>query len=253
MKSIFKTVIVICVTLLLVVTAFLVKAKIDEKKVDKGTKLSTNDPVVSLLQAQINKNTELRLANLTFESLNGKDFITYALYALDDKEYEIKNYKSDSGLCVVPNSVMFSSNTNCSIKIMDENKIKELIKELFNKEPTLSTEEFEYKEYFCKYDSGFYYCLINNEYKNNTKYYTYLDEAYEKDDEIYLYEYYLNINLNNQAKCLKFYNSDICNNLGNVEIPELTKEKIKENGVLYKHTFAKEDNKYYLLKSEVVK
>ena len=167
--------------------------------------------------------------------------------------YEIKEYESVSGLCSVPNSVMFSSQSKCRIKIIEDEKIKNEIKNLFNKEPTLTTEEFEYKEYYCKHDIDRFYCLINPNYKSTSKSYTYIDEAYEKKDEIHIYEYYLNINLTNKDKCLKLYTKEVCDNYSEVEIPELTKEKIKEYGTLYKHTFKKEDNKYYLVQSEVVK
>ena len=79
MKNIFKTIITICICLLLIVIALTIKSQIDEKVTDKGTKLASTDPVVVLLQQEVTKNTELRFAKLTFESLSGLDFVHYAL------------------------------------------------------------------------------------------------------------------------------------------------------------------------------
>ena len=252
MKNIFKTIICITICFLLIVIPFLIRAKVTEKKIDKGTKLSNTDPVVTLLEEKMINNNELRIGNLEYSTLKNDDFIHYALYALKEDEYTIKEYKNDAGLCIVPNSVMFSTNYNCQIKIIPDEVINNKIYELFGETPELKYEDFEYKENICKHDDTTLYCFINPEYKNKSVSYTTLYEAYEKKDEIYIYDYYLNINLSNITKCLKYYSEEICNNTYERELPTVEEDKITKNGTLYKHTFTKKEDKYYLTKSEVI-
>ena len=253
MKSIFKTIICITVCFILIVIPFLIRTKITEQKTDKGTKLSNNDPLVVLLEERIQKMDELRLGNVEFSSLTDMDLIHYVLYSLNDKEYSIKKLNNDAGLCIVPNSVMFSTSMACNIKEIDDEIIKNKINELFGETRDLVLEDFEYKENICKHDETKLYCLINTEYKNKSKTYNLLYEAYEKKDDIYIYDYYLNINLANKTKCLQYYSEEICNDPLNQELPDVEEEKIKKNGTLYKHTFTKKEDVYYLTKSEVVK
>ena len=253
MKNIFKTIICITVCFLIVVVVFLVRAKITQKQIDKGTKLSNTDPVVVLLEERILRNNELRIGNLEFNTLTDEELLHYALYALEEDEYSIKEYKNDAGLCIVPDSVMFSTNLNCKIKITTDEYIKNKILDLFGETRDLEFEDFEYKEYTCKHDGEKLYCLINPDYKNKSVSYATLYEACEKKDDIYIYDYYLNINLTNKTKCLKYYKDEICNDPLNSELPTIEDEKIVKNGTLYKHTFTKKDDKYYLTKSEVIK
>ena len=253
MKSIFKTIVCIIVCFILITIPFLIRTKLIQKEIDKGTKMSNNDPVVALLEEKVIKTNELRMGNLEYNTLSDEDYIHYVLYALNEDEYSIKHYQNDAGLCIVPNSVMFSTNYKCDIKVIKDEKIKEKIEEIFGESKDLNLEEFEYKENICKHDQDTLYCLINPEYVKKSQSYSVLYEAYEKKDEIYIYDYYLNINLNNKSKCLKYYSEEVCNNPTKTELPEVSEEKIKKNGTLYKHTFTKKEDKYYLTKSEVIK
>src|SRR5699024_9230371 len=96
-----------------------------------------------------------------------------------------------------------------------------------------------------------YYCLIND-YQDRLLGYSSLDKVYEEKDRIVLYEYYLQIDILDNDRCLKYFDENYCTNYDTEKRPYIDESVIQKDGVLYAHIFKKNGDNYYLEQSFIV-
>ena len=82
--------------------------------------------------------------------------------------------------------------------------------------------------------------------------YSSYDSAYENNDKIYIREYYLQIDLKNNDRCINYFSEDYCKDYSKKDKPTLSDKTIKNDGVLYEHVFIKQDQTFYLESSNIV-
>ena len=162
-----------------------------------------------------------------------------------NNEFFLKNGRTPS---VDELKELFKERYNIEIK---NDTISKYQKKIFNVDTELVFDDFNQYGLNCKNNGEKYYCLIGS-YTDTLLGYSVFDSAYEYQDKITVVEYYLQIDLSDKERCLKFFNEEYCTNYKEMDKPSLSDKTIKENGVLYKHVFYKEEDKYYLENSFIV-
>lgn len=253
MKKAKLTFFVVVFLLLIIFTGFVsFTNSFSSKSENKKEKMDVNDKVVLDLQKLLLKSDDLRKAYLSVDTITDKEMLEYILISLEKDDYKVKRIRPDKITCDVANGIFFTSDNVCKIWIIDNNKIKEYEKKLFGTDRQLNYEEIEYHGMYCKNDSKKYYCLIDD-YVENYRSYSLIDKAYRNKDEIYLYEFYLKVNLADQEDCARYYNNNYCSDYGNKDTPEIVADIVKKDGVYYRHVFERNEfNLYSLVKSEIV-
>lgn len=253
MMDMIKTSIVVVVILILMAIVFLVigNIKYDKENIPRN-ELIENEPTVSLLFDRIENQTINRKAKLINDEMSTVEVTKYILENLDDKDKNIKKYKGNKEFCVINSNILFETNANeCNVLILNSEQIMSYQKKYFGIEKKLEYEDFQYKGYTCKSGEDEYYCLINK-YNDYIYGYSAFDSAYEGKNMVVIKEYYFQIDVSDNDKCLMYFDEEYCNNYTKKERPYLDKDIIKENGVLYKHIFRETSDNYYLENSFIV-
>lgn len=209
-----------------------------------------DDKIVSLFE-RINGNNSLRKAKLTTDNITSHDVVQYVFDHLKKDDYKVKKYAAEKIVCQITNNVSFYTESNsCNVLIIDHQIFYDYQKELYNIDTNIDFKDIEYHGYNCKIDKEKYYC-IKNKYNDGIVGYSAFKEAYEEKDMIVLYEYYLRFDLNDEDMCLKYFDSEYCQE-EDKEKKDLNDDVIINNGVLYRHVFKKSDDSYYLEESAIV-
>lgn len=252
MKDLIKTgVSVLVVILILIVVFFIVGNAKYGIEIFNTINLDLKDPTTKLLYERIKDTTNFRKADMKVSSLNSQEIIPYIILNLDKDDYTTKKIEPEKIVCEVTDTIKFTSSKDCKLKIVKNDTIIKYQKELFNIDNELMFDDFDEYGLECKNSGDKYYCLISS-YTETLLGYSAFDSAYEYQDKITIVEYYLQIDLNDKERCLEFFNEEYCTDFKEMDKPSLSDETIKENGVLYKHVFYKEEDKYYLENSFIV-
>ena len=171
-------------------------------------------------------------------------------YGIKDN-YSTKTIAHKKSLCEVTGKILFTSTSNCNIKIINNDYFTKLIKNDFNIDVEVKFDTFTYKGHYCKNDGKRYYCLLSK-YTETKKNLSFIYEAYEEGDTLVVKEYYLNVDLNNKDLCNLYLNPEYCEKKNVNEPIVVPDEIIINNGVLYQHVFKKIDDKYYYLQSFIL-
>ena len=108
-----------------------------------------------------------------------------------------KTIAHKKSLCEVTGKILFTSTSNCNIKIINNDYFTKLIKNDFNVDVEVKFDTFTYKGHYCKNDGKRYYCLLSK-YTETKKNLSFIHEAYEEGDTLVVKEYYLNVDLHLQ-------------------------------------------------------
>ncbi len=253
-KDIEKTCILVGIVLAIITIIFFIVGN-----VKYGAQLLTrnslveNDPTVVVLLDRMSNLKELRQASVINTELQNEEIIKYVLDNLTESDYEIKKVKPKKIVCEVNNTIAFNAiNGKCEIIVISNSKFAEYEKKLLGIDITLEYSDINYSGYSCKNDGTNYYCQLVNDNKKDSLGYSLFKDAYSEKDKVVIREYYLNIDVSNKEKCLKYFENEYCDNYNTKEKPELSKEIIVKDGVLYEHVFKDNGNNYYLEKSFIV-
>ena len=251
-KTILKT-FVLCVV---IIGALFISYRIYDKKNSDSDKtavldISPSDPVVQLVMGKIYSSNIFRGAGFSVENFTNDDIIHYGMDNLTKDNYSIKTIAHKKSLCEVTGKILFTSTSNCNIKIINNDYFTKLIKNDFNIDVEVKFDTFTYKGHYCKNDGKRYYCLLSK-YTETKKNLSFIHEAYEEGDTLVVKEYYLNVDLNNKDLCNLYLNPEYCEKKNVNEPIVVPDEIIINNGVLYQHVFKKIDDKYYYLQSFIL-
>jgi len=252
MKDVAKTILLTGIILVILVLVFIISGNVKEGVISLSrTELAENDPTVTILYERVKDNTELRKAHLVNTELSSDEIITFVFDNIAKEDYSVKKIEPTKIICQVTDTISFTSSSECKVAVVDNSKIMEYQKKYFNTENELTYDDIKYHGLYCKNSGKKYYCLINS-YTNTVLGYSLFDKAYEEKDKVVIYEYYFQIDLANQDKCLKYFNNDYCTNYSGKDKPSISDEIIKNEGVLYEHIFRKSGEVYYLEESFIV-
>lgn len=253
MKDVAKTSILVGVLLVIFLLVFIILGHLKhEVELLARTELSNNDPIVSILYKRVQNRTDLRRAYLVNTNLTSEDIIKFVLDHIEQEDYKKKTVTPTKITCQVTSTVDFTTNDeNCLIAVIDNDTIMEYQKKYFHVENELTFDDIKYHGLYCKNSGKKYYCLIGD-YQETVLGYSVLDKAYEEKNRVILYEYYLQVDLNDTERCILYFGQDYCANYKKEERPYLDEKTILEDGVLYGHVFQKDEETYYLEKSFIV-
>ena len=226
MKDILKTICLTGIIIIIFILSFVIfsKVKYNVFKMFSRNELALNDPTVLILKSRIEGN-KLRKAQLIPSELSDEELITFTLDNLEENDYQTLHVKPVKITCQVNKEIFFTSNGMCNIIVFENSKINEYIDKYFNIQRDISYPKIEYEGYSIK-------------------------DAYETKDKVVIREYYLNIQLANNQRCLSYFNQGICDSKDASNIHyHIDDEIIKRDGVLYEHTFKRKDNSFYLEES----
>ncbi len=250
MKDILKTICLTGIIIIIFILSFVIfsKVKYNVFKMFSRNELALNDPTVLILKSRIEGN-KLRKAQLIPSELSDEELITFTLDNLEENDYQTLHVKPVKITCQVNKEIFFTSNGMCNIIVFENSKINEYIDKYFNIQRDISYPKIEYEGYTCKNDGKKYYCL-KEDYQQDYVAYSSIKDAYETKDKVVIREYYLNIQLANNQRCLSYFNQGICDSKDASNIHyHIDDEIIKRDGVLYEHTFKRKDNSFYLEES----
>lgn len=252
MKTIIKTIILSAI----IVLGLFIGLNIYNKShalVEESNKvdMALTDPTVTLLMNKVYSSNLFRDAKFSIDLIDEDFVIHYTIDNLTKDDYSTKVVEHKKSLCEVTGKILFTSTSNCNIRIIKNDVFLNKIKNDFNVDVNISYPNFQYKGYFCKNDGKRYYCLMSK-YQENIKIFSVLKEAYEEDNKIIIYEYYFFIDLNDKDSCYLYLNKDYCDKKNPKEEITIVDDLIKENGVLYRHEFVNQDDHYYYLQSFIV-
>lgn len=253
MKDVIKTAVLVCIILLILVIVFVVLGRV-KYEVEKLSRvdLSNNDPTVRILYNRVKNNTGLRKAYLSNDNLTSSEIIKYFIDNHDDDDIDKKVYEAKKITCQITDTIDFTTSTGkCNVAIINNKTISEFQKKYFNSEIDLVFDDFKYHGYNCKNTGKKYYCLIED-YSPSVYGYSVLDSAYEVKNEVFLYEYYFQIDFNDTDRCLTYFDDDTCSNFSDANKIYVDENIIRNDGVLYCHVFKKKDDSYFLDRSYVV-
>ena len=221
---------------------------ITEEKAFKSLNIDSEE--IQKLKNILTTSDYLRGGAYSSKNVSQEIMLKQILLSIQEGDYKEKNVRPTKVMCVVKNKLWFMSPDTCKIRIISDDTINKYALKLFNYKGEIKIDEIEFKGLHCKY-SDKYYCHINY-YKDSWHDYSLLDKSYKDKKNIYLYEYYLRINSDDEEQCLKYYGEEYCNDK-KLDLPEVKDGVIKEDGVYYKHTFKQTAlGEYYLYSSEVV-
>lgn len=254
MKDVTKTgALVGIVLLLLIIIIFIIGNIKYGAQLLTRTTIVENDPTIKILSEQIENLNVLRKASLVNSDLSSDEIIKYVISNITEEEYTSKSIKLKKTVCEVTDKILFSvnENTKCQIMIINNDTFDEYQKRFFGVENKVSFDDFKYHGLNCKNDGTKYYCLVGD-YENTVLDYSTFKSAYSEKDKIVIQDYYLRVNLEDKNRCLKYFDNDYCENYNTMDKPELDKEIIENDGVLYEYVFKDNGDNYYLEKSFIV-
>ncbi len=222
------------------------------KTSNKFTKLDTKSEEIINLTKDLTLTDYLRYGFINTDELTDEIKLKQILYTITDKDYKELTIRPTKVMCLINDNLWFMSVDPCKVRVIEKDKIQEYMMKLFNSEDELNIDEIEFDGFHCKLRKK-YYCHMTY-YKSTEKSYSYIDRAFKDEkDNIYIYEYYLHFDYNNDELCHKYYTEEFCNDK-KLDIPEVDAKKIIDDGVYYRHIYKKNKNgEYYLYNSEVVK
>lgn len=252
MKDLVKTGIVLGIVFFIILIYFLIIGNVENGvNFFTRTNLTKEDAKVVPLFERINGNNSLRKAKLVNEDLTSDDVVFYVFDHLKEDDYKVKKYEAEKIVCRVTDTISFNTESkNCNVLIIDHQVFYDYQEELYNIDTNIEFKDIVYHGYNCKTDKNKYYC-IKNKYNDEIVGYSAFKEAYEEKNMIVLYEFYLRIDLNDEEMCLKYFDSEYCQEQDK-EKKDLNDDVIINNGVLYRHVFKKNDDSYYLEESAIV-
>ena len=219
---------------------------INEIEVDKNSELIKN------LYAIVNQKDDLRKASLDNQAIDDETVIKYILVNMKSEDYKVVNVPNVKIVCEAAHGIRFNSNKPCNVRVIANTKMDEYKKKLFNIDRAINYTNIEYRGLDCRNNGTNYYCN-ETPYTSYSTSYSYIDKATKYNDEVYIYEYYIKVNLNQMDDCMKYFSKDYCGNYATAERPILVDEVIKNKGVYYRHVFKLgENNNYYLKSSNIV-
>lgn len=204
--------------------------------------ISKEDPLVVSLMERVVRNDELRLPYINIKNIDNDRLLKYIFAGLNEQDYTIKNIDPTKIVCEI-GGIQFTSTTTCKIKKINNEVFNYYQTYLFNLKQELQFNDFKYQGWTCKNSENKYYCIEDETYKPTYASKSYIDSAYIYDNKIVVYEYYMIYKLEGFIK-------------------DPTEEEIKNEGVLYKHTFIRnpdiQENEvhelnYYLEESIIIK
>ena len=253
MKDLLKTCIVIGIIIIVFSVVVFGQKTSNAQETEKRSELIKSDPTVSLLLPKIDDYKYLRRANINNQTLSSKDIIEFTLDNISKDDYDKKNVKPNKVTCQVTGKIDFiTDNGKCNIRVIDNDVFSKYQKKYFGSEMEIQFDDIKYHGYYCKNNGKKYYCFMND-YKDYTLRYSSFDSAYSLNDKFHIREYYLQIDPSDNDKCIKYFGNDYCSNYKNEkDIPKLSDDVIKRDGILYEHVFVKEKDNYYLESNFVV-
>lgn len=277
MKDFVKTLVGVGATLLIIIVTFFgisFFTKISE--IIKTESIALNDPMVSLNIDKLTMDDHLRIASFKSSELESDYIIKYIFSVLTEDDYKEKDYKKrnednkkssikassyknsksiyeNESLCSINSNISFYGYDDCMIRVISNQTIEKYENEIFGLKKELIYDEFEYNGLICKNDGKNYYCM-KTPYLNYNRNYSILKKAYKIKKELFIEEYYLNVDLSDEESCSEFYGTDLCTDYRNHldEFKELDEETIKDKATLYLHTLSINDDSYSLKKSEII-
>ena len=253
MKDFIKTIILVCIIGLIGVLVFYVVGNYSyHVKMFMRTDLDFSDPTVQILYNRVKNNVHLRKPNLVNTELSSDEIIKFVLDNLNKDDFKDKKIKAEKITCFAAYGVYFTTNNGyCNVRVIDNSVFMNYQKNFFNTEIQLDFVDINYHGLKCENDGKKYYCLINP-YFETLLGYSVFEKAFQDKDHIFIQEYYLNIDLKDKDKCLKFFNEEYCSNYTKMDRPVIDEDIIKEKGVLFEHDFISIEDNYYLEKSYAV-
>lgn len=253
MRDFIKTGILVMFILLIFVIVFIILGHLKhEVSLLSRTELASNDPTVRVLYNRVKNKTDLRKAHLINENLTSDEIIKFVLDNIEQDDYEKKSYEAKKITCQVTKTIDFNtSDSKCNVAIIDNDVFMDYQMKFFNTTNELVFDDFEYKGLTCKNSGKKYYCLIED-FQDKVLGYSSLDKVYEQNDQVVLYEYYLQIDVSDNDRCLKYFDNEYCTNFDSEKRPYIDESIITKDGVLYAHIFKKNNDNYYLEQSFVV-
>lgn len=245
------TICVLIVMIVLVVVFFIVGNAKYGIELLTTKQLDFKDPTVKVLYDRVKDKTDLRKASLVTNEMSSKEIIEYVLDNLTKDDYSSKTVKPEKIICEVTKTIHFTSSKDCKIVVIKNEVFNKYQKKLFNTELELSFDDIKYHGYDCKNNGEKYYCM-KYDYKNTVLGYSSYDSAYEINDKVYIREYYLQVDLKNNDRCVNYFSEDYCKDYSKKDKPTLSDKTIKNDGVLYEHVFVKNDQSFYLESSNIV-
>lgn len=252
MKDVLKTVILTGILIIICVLVFVVfgKVKYNVVKMLSRNDLTLNDPTVLILKDRI-YNNDLRKAKLIPNELSDEELVTFTLSRLDQKDYSMLKVEPVKINCQVTDKIFFTSGSTCNVMVFSNNVVNDYVKKYFNLDKDMSYPAIQYEGYTCKNDGTKYFCLVKD-YRKNYVSYSVLKDAYETKDTVVIREYYLKIELSNSKRCLNYFSQGVCEAGDARNLPYyIDDEIVKRDGVLYQHTFARNENSFYLVESVI--
>lgn len=217
---------------------------ITKEKLSEVTESEIKDKVTN----KINYLKDFRKANINNETITNVEMLSFIFMNLNDKDYDVKKMAPLNMVCQYTDGIGFTSNSTCSVILINVKKLDEYKNLLFKYDKELEYVDFQYNGLDCKTNGSYYYCLMND-YKTDTyREFNVIDGIYKTDDLIVVYEYYLSFKFDHDS-CIKYYNEEVCEESYDGEFPIIEDEVIKENGVYYRHEFVMEDDEPYLKQS----
>ncbi len=249
MKKVIFTIISILLVLLLlfVIVSKVLKTDntevlINEKEVDKNSELIQN------LYSIVNQKDDLRKASLDNETIDDETIIKYILVNLKEQDFYVVNIPNVKIYCEAAQGIRFNSNKACNVRVINNAKMNEYKKKLFNIDRDINFMDIQYRGLDCR-NTGVNYLCNETPYTSYSTSFSYIDKATKYNDEVYIYEYYIKVNLDQMDDCTKYFSKEYCENYKTQETPILVDEVIKNKGVYYRHVFKLGDNNNYYLKS----
>ena len=237
----------------------------------KNNSLDTDSDLINELYSYVGgSNLEVcnGLANYSEDAIDYDDVdnsmrICNSYNLLDNsivKEDVILDKNSDSNTCNLNETIKFATDNYeddiCTITKISSDDINNQYKKMYGKDIE-NYESFQYDPTnACYYDNGYYYCGLSESYTytigSEPHTYRSIKKAEEKNDEIIIYDYFLRIendecyisynDSKKNEKCTKHYDNG----------KEISYNFLKNYGTLFKHTFQKNGDDYYWVKSEPI-
>ncbi len=251
---------IIVVIIVLIVVIILIRSK----------SLNTNSELVEKLYDNIGSNELEVCAGLvnyaddavTYDDLENVVRIcnAYSKLSIDDSSMLKIDKTQKNNTCSVGENITFATDNYedniCTINKVSADEVNNKYKEIYGRDIE-NYEQFFYNDTtVCYYEDGFYYCGLAFEYTTTfggePLTYRTIKNVKENKDELIIYDYFLKV-VNN--KCYTSFTEEKVNDTCSEEFnenEEMTYNFLKKYGTLYKHTFKKNNDSYYWVKSEPV-
>ena len=252
MKKVIITIVSIALVVL-IMYSFMKHAKetpVEQFKINE-IEVDINSETIQKLYKIVNQKDDLRKASLDNESIDDETIIKYILVNMEPTDYKDLNVQNVKVICEPAKGVIFHSDHPCKVRFIPNQNMDNIKKRLFNIDRKVEYKDIQYRGLDCRNNGSSYFCNING-YNDTTASFSVLNKATKYNNEIYLYEYYLKVNLNSQEDCNKYFSKDYCSNYKGKEVPVIVDDVIINKGVYYRHVFRLgNDGKYYLKSSNI--